>query len=327
MDSEELIREIVFQSGDGFTGSFSEDRLLPRTTLVDSSGVGKFKVRLYPTEEAARSQEQIVHSVRNEVPMPKLVGRDGCYLVFEYISLGGTSPDDMQYIASGIGSILRNLSEYKLNVDEPIDLDGEFKSWLQTLQRMGYLSKRAIDSIWRRYLAEKPDRPSICLDHWDAMFHNFGLKEKDVYLLDEKHLRYSYACVGLVKPSLLMEQDHFLELLKGYGESDTLHFYQANRPFLLLYYLVVALHFYAQKHLDGCSRIPANSRLRYYRGSLIRMVWRSPVLRVLEAIAFLLRYPGDAFFAFIRRITGPMNPHKLIRRFLLDVQPWDENAF
>ena len=326
MDSEELIREIVSQSGDDFAGCLSEHRLLPRTTLVDSSGVGKFKVRLYPNEETARKQAQIIERVRNDVPMPELVGRDGPFLVIQYLPLDGISLGDLPHAATGIGSILRDLSKYKPMGDEVIDLDGEFRSWLQTLLLMGYLSNGAIESIWQRYLAEKPDHPIICLDHWDAMFHNFGLQAREVYLLDEKHLRYSYACVGLVKPSLLMDKDHFLALLKSYGDSDTLQFYQAHRPFLLLYYLVSALHFYAQQQQDGFSRIPANSRLRYYRGNLIRIVWRSPFRRVLEALAFTLRYPGDAIYAFSRRMTGPMSPQKLIRRFLLDVQPWDENA-
>jgi hypothetical protein len=210
--------------------------------------------------------------------------------------------------------------------DERLDLDGEFESWLQDLLSVGFLSKGVVKSISQRYLAEKPKHPIICLDYWDAISHNFGQHGGKLYLLDEKHLRYSYACVGLVKPSLLMDEDHFSALIRGYGEGDTLHFYRTYRRFLLLYYLVAALHFYAQKQQDGFSRIPANSRLRYYRGNLIRMVWRSPFRRVLEALAFTIRYPGSAIHAFVRRLSGPINLQKLARRFLLDVQPWDDNA-
>lgn len=325
MDSEELVRVILSQTGDEFAGFLSECRLLPRTTLVDINDHERYKVRLYPNEETARRLELIIRRVRNIVPMPKLVGRDGPFLVFQYLSFEGTPTGDQSHTAYGIGSILRGLSEYKPEGDEVIDLDGEFKSWLQTLLSMGYVSKFVVESIWERYHAEKPEHPIICLDHWDAMFHNFGQQKGKVYLLDEKHLRYSYSCIGLVKPSLLMDNEHFMALLKGYGDSHALEFYLAHRPFLLLYYLVSALHFYSQQQQDGFARIPANSRLRYYRGNLIRMVFRSPFRRVLEAIAFTLRYPGDAIYAFIHRLTGPVSLHKLSRRLLLDVQPWDEN--
>jgi hypothetical protein len=326
MESEELIREIVSQSEDEFAGYQNEHRLLPRTTLVNSGDIGRFKVRLYPNEESARKQEQIISRVRNGVPMPKLVGRDGPFLVFQYFSLEGTSAGDLLNTASGIGSILRDLSKYKPIGDELIDLDGEFESWLRDLLSAGFLSKGVVKSISQRYHDEKPKHPIICLDYWDAISHNFGQHGGKLYLLDEKHLRYSYACVGLVKPSLLMDKDHFSALLRGYGEGDTLQFYRTYRRFLLLYYLVAALHFYAQKQQDGFLQIPANSRLRYYRGSLIRMIWRSPVRRVLEALAFTIRYPSSAIHAFVRRLSGPINLQKLARRFLLDVQPWDENA-
>lgn len=327
MEFDGVIQEIVSQASDEFANLLRERRELPRTTLVHSSRRGSFKVRLYPSEEAAKRKEQIVLRVRKDVPMPMFVGRDGPYLVFQYLPLDGKMPGRLISTASSIGIILRNLSKYRPERNDVVDLDGEFRSWLNTLLSLGYLSQGILDPIWQRYQEEKPDPSIICLDHWDAMFHNFGQNEDQVYLLDEKHLRFSYACVSLVKPSLLMEAEHFKALLDAYGESDTLQFYNTNRTFLRLYYLIAALYFYAQKQLDGSTQVPANPRLRYYRGSLVRMVWRSPIRRIVESLAFTFRYPGDSVNAFLRRISGPLNVRKLIRRLWLDVKPWDEDAF
>jgi hypothetical protein len=104
------------------------------------------------------------------------------------------------------------------------------------------------------------------------MPHNFGVADKTVYLVDEKHIRPSFSGVGLIKPSFLFTSQQWEQVRNGYQNVTSLHLFDQHRPFLEFYYLMVALHFYSLIAEAGRVTLDRNARFLHYRDLLIRKV-------------------------------------------------------
>ncbi len=286
---------------------------LPQKATITTKDGASFKVRLYPNEVWAARQEALLQEIQAEVKTPRLVGRSDRYLVFEHM--------DVEPVQIGehdseihIGRFLGRLAKYtdeSLTVEE---LDVEFRDWLNVLAKVGFLPKRLRPSMIARYEELRPVDPQICMDYWDAMPHNFGWHRDEFLLLDEKHLRYSFEGVGLVKPSILLDEKEFDSVLKGYEEIASSDFYRTSYSFLRFYYWVAALYFYALRDMDGVKHIPANPRLRSYRLCLMREGGLGLFRRAIEELLFSVLHPWDSLIFFVNHMLEPLSWFNVLRR-------------
>jgi hypothetical protein len=298
----------------------------PRMAVVEYGGI-KYKVRFYPDIDWASRQEALIQLAQERIKMPAFLGREGECLVFRVESLQPAETRDIHELYRAMGQVLGSLASTRSIPAREMNPDSEFSRWLEDLRQLGFVSPKAQAALQLRYEDLKPIGQPQVIDYWDAMPHNFGWRENSLYLLDEKHLHYSFQGVGLIKPSLLVDRSIFEDFLEGYSRESDPVLYRAQHSFLLLYYLVASLHFYSLQYRDGVQRIASNPRLRYYRSGLIRSIWSSPAERLQEAARFTIRYPLDAILALKNRLSGPVSLVKIRDRVRLELLPWDHDEF
>ena len=272
-----------------------------------------YKVRLYPREDWAAEQEALLELVSDDIQIPGFVGRVDRYLIFEHTEVDQVQVKDLD-AARNIGRFLGSIAMHATNTPSVQELDGEFSRWLEVLVMVGFFPAGMTTSIENQYQKMRPRELRICLDYWDAMPHNFGWHNEDFYLLDEKHLRYSFEGVGLVKPSILLEEGEFQEVLDGYLMSSSVDNFQAHLSFLAFYYWVAALYFYALRKKDGVRHLPANPRLRSYRLGLMRESGLSFPRRLIEEVRFSMYHPLDSLIFYINHMLEPLSWLNIIRR-------------
>jgi len=286
---------------------------LPQKATITTENGASFKVRLYPNEVLAARQEALLQDIQAEVRTPRLVGRLNRYLVFDHIDVEPVQIGEHNSEVH-IGRFLGHLATY-LDQNTLVDeLDIEFGDWLNVLGKVGFLPERYRKLMIDRYDELRPADPQISIDYWDAMPHNFGWHRDGFILLDEKHLRYSFEGVGLVKPSVLLDEEEFELVLQGYEEITSSDFYRRNYIFLRFYYWVAALYFYALRDLDGVKHIPANPRLRSYRLGLMREAGFGLFRRVFEEMLFSVLHPWDSMIFFVNHMLEPLSWFNVLRR-------------
>ena len=298
---------------------------LPQKASITTKDGASFKVRLYPNEGWAARQEILLQEIQAKVKTPQLVGRLDRYLVFEHMDVDPVQIDEHDSDVH-IGRFLGRLAMYTDETMTAEKLDAEFSDWLTVLEKVGFLPKRLRLSMIARYEELRPVDPRICMDYWDAMPHNFGWHRDEFVLLDEKHLRYSFKGVGLVKPSILLDEKDFDSVLKGYEEIASSEFYRRSYSFLRFYYWVAALYFYALRDMDGVKHIPANPRLRSYRLCLMREAGVGLFRRAFEEFMFSVLHPWDSIIFYVNHMLEPLSWFNVLLRAtsgIMDVEGYE----
>jgi hypothetical protein len=310
---EQTVVESIIAELDSEDKNRSLDAELPQKANITTEDGASFKVRLYPNDVWAARQEALLQEIQVEVKTPRLAGRLDRYLVFEH--------KDVELVQIGerdsevhIGRFLGRLAMYTDVSIAAEKLDVEFMDWLNVLAKVGFLPRRLRLSMIDRYEELRPVDPHICMDYWDAMPHNFGWHRDEFVLLDEKHLRYSFEGVGLVKPSILLDEKEFDSVLKGYEEIASSDFYRRSYSFLRFYYWVAALYFYALRGMDGVKHIPANPRLRSYRLGLMQEAGLGLFRRAFEEFLFSVLHPWDSLIFFMNHMLEPLSWFNVLRR-------------
>jgi hypothetical protein len=299
LDSEEINRSLYTE--------------LPQKATITTENGASFKVRLYPNEVWAARQEALLQDIQAEVKTPRLVGRLDRYLVFDHIDVEPVQIGEHDSEVH-IGRFLGRLAMYTDQSMTAEELDVEFRDWLNVVAKVGFLPKRLRLSMIDRYKELRPVDPHICMDYWDAMPHNFGWHRDEFVLLDEKHLRYSFEGVGLVKPSILLDEKEFGSVIKSYEEIASSEFYRRSYSFLRFYYWVAALYFYALRDMDGVKHIPANARLRSYRLCLMREAGLGLFRRAFEEFLFSVIRPWDSIIFYVNHMLEPLSWFNVLRR-------------
>ena len=196
---ERTVVESIIGKLDSDDKTRSLNAALPQKVNITMEDGSSFKVRLYPNESWAARQEALILKTQVVVKTPRLVGRLDRYLVFEHMDVEpvqiGVHDSEIQ-----IGRFLGRLTMYSDDSATAEKLDVEFKDWLTVLEKVGFFPKRFREPMIDRYEEFRPVDPQISIDYWDAMPHNFGWYRDEFILLDEKHLRYRFEGVGLIKP-------------------------------------------------------------------------------------------------------------------------------
>lgn len=293
-----------------FSEEIIQGFVLPLRTTVRSGDDKVFKVRIYPTAEWANRQEKALDRIEGIIPTPPLYGRVGQTLIFEHLDVDATELS-IPGAARSIGEALGRISNSGGADTSTGKLDAEFEAWLEEFEELALITSSAADSIWRAYQSLRPTNPAIGMDYWDAMPHNFGWRDGELVLLDEKHLRESYIGVGLVKPSFFLDAESFSEMLAGFSENAAASLFADNRQFLELYYSGAALHYYVQRILHGGRLVKANPRLRFYRGLLMRRSMQARANRIIESLWFSLRHPVETVVFLVKKLMHPTTWQKL----------------
>ena len=308
-----------FRAADG-------ERALPQVAIVDTPSGRRLKVRAYPTESWAMRQEQILRRIGGKVRTPQLLGRVDRYLVFDHLEVQEVSGDRALEFYDNIGRTLSDLASFRYPATEAEQLDSEVHTWLKDLRQAGFVSAWGEGTLWLEYRRLRPERPQVSLGYWDAMPHNFGQVGDEFILLDEKHLQPSFEGVGLVKPSLLLRPESFVRVLSGYRRASSTDFIDEHRRFLMLYYLLGALHYYLMRMREGAKGIPGNARLRSYRWQAFRLSTRGLRPCFLESARFTLQFPLHSLRFVLLKLVHPMTWRKLLGLESLERYPWTESA-
>lgn len=280
---------------------------LTKSSLGNTEEGDPVKIRAYATEEEAREKEDLLNALRDVIDTPEYLGRWRNCLVFRYLALEpGISPTDDRDFHYSIGCFLGSINNIQMDDDNAKSIEKEFSSWLERLTGMRLIPHWVMEEAEAFYQCNKPEELSICIDHWDAMPHNFGWSDGVFYLLDEKHLRPSYQGIGLIKPLFLLEHEEWQKLKAGYDSvSPTYQKINAHLDFLKFYYLVAALYFYSLASAAGRISLARNLRYLDYRERLIETVsgWgRFNQLR--SEIHLYLTYPRDVPYLLRRRLSA-----------------------
>lgn len=303
MDSSIKIERIVNSIGE--LEDVSEG--LTKSRVINTEGGEPVKIRAYATEGEAREKEELLNELKDIIDTPEFLGRWRNYLVFRYLDLeqGSSSTADQDSHFS-IGCFLGSINNIMVDDVDANALEEEFSGWLERLSGMRLIPKWVTGEARAYYLRNQPKELSICIDHWDAMPHNFGWTDGDFYLLDEKHLRPSYQGIGLIKPLFLLEEEEFRKVKDGYKSvSPTYQQVYAHLGFLKFYYLVAALYFYSLVSAAGRISLARNPRFLDYRESLIRTVSGWGALNQLRSEFHLyLTYPQEVPYFLRRRLSS-----------------------
>jgi hypothetical protein len=294
------IQEIIKQANR--QGQLNGEGLnLPQLAIVRMAGGEAYKVRRYANEEEAARREALLEYLSNDVPRPKLIGRVGYYLIFEYLELRPTVPDDSGETFIEMGKILGRLSQSNIPGTSSSDLDPLLMQRLNLLRKAGFLTPWAAKAVQRRYWELRPSEAQVSLGYWDLMPPNFGWSRGQLYLLDEKHLCINYSGIGLVKPNLVLPRKKWMAVLEGYKREASADFFEQNQEFLQICYYIMALEFYLRSISDGAMSIASNPRLRRYRQSLVEFGVERKSLQILEKVCFRLHFPLQNFRIYIFR--------------------------
>jgi hypothetical protein len=309
-NSREFLKEIVLRAGD--FGPIPE--YLSAVRIVDIDASDSVKVRAYASEREAEQQQVLLDRLAGKINYPELLGRWRQYLIFRFLEIQTQGSEDLErHIYSYIGKFLAILNSEEEHNTSLKDLDDEFFTWLERLRAMRMIPAQTAQKARSHYIQTRPPNFPVNLDYWDAMPHNFGLADRTVYLLDEKHIRPSYPGVGLIKPSFIFTPQQWREVRAGYQSVTSLRLFDEHQPFLEFYYLVVALHFYSLIAEAGRVTLDRNARFLHYRDLLIRQVSAGDWLdHLLGEFQLFTNYPAQIptyvrrrASAFRARLRGP----------------------
>ncbi len=243
---------------------------LTLSAVLTESPVGPVKIRAYDSESAAQEIEARLLRLAGKILFPELLGRRGRYLIFRYLELPAVeSAVEEPELYFQLGRFL-GLLHAEPDQTGPEALDAEYTHWLEKLAERQILPNRLAALAGRAYEDLRPPDLPIRLDYFDAMPHNFGWTDDTLVLLDEKHLRPSFAGAGLVKPSFLCAPAQWQAMRSGYETAGRIALIEKHRAFLEFYYLTAALYFYALASQAGRIRLITNERFLLYRDWLIQ---------------------------------------------------------
>ncbi len=272
--------------------------------IFDDPEIGQVKVRAYSNDAEALRFEASIVELSETINLPRLWGRRNRCLVFQYLSLDqgdAARPESELYF--GIGKILGLLNQLKTGSESPNKLDTEFSGWMLRFQKMDLLPERIAAKALKTYHHERPKNAVTCWDYWDAMPHNFGWFDHQLYILDEKHLRPSFSGVGLIKPYFLLDAEQWAQVRQGYESVASLQFFEEWRGFLEFYYLTAAMFFYSLAIEAGRIVPVENQRYLDYRDEFIR---RATAYRLVDQavgeIQLFAAYPKATPKIIVRRV-------------------------
>ena len=270
--------------------------------IFDDPELGQVKVRAYSNEAEAVRFETTIVKLAEIINLPRLWGRHNRYLVFQYLKLAqraGREPETY----FGIGKMLGSLNQITTEAETSASLDVEFAGWMNRFQNMNLLPVRIANQALETYSRDRPQNAAICWDYWDAMPHNFGWFDQQLYLLDEKHLRPSFSGIGLIKPYFLLDAEQWAQVRQGYESVASFQFFEEWSAFLEFYYLAAALYFYSLAIEAGRIVPVENQRYLDYRDEFIR---RATAYRLVDQavgeIQLLAAYPKAAPKIIVRRV-------------------------
>ena len=271
--------------------------------VLNDPQMGRVKVRSYSSELEAIKFEKLITELSGSINLPRLWGRYDRHLVFQFLNLDQGAAANESGLFFEIGKILGVLNKNQIETDPPEILDAEFSNWMSRFQEMNLLPERVAKQAVDTYLMKRPAKATVCWDYWDAMPHNFGFYENQLYMVDEKHLRPSFKGVGLVKPYFLLPSEQWEQVQQGYRSVFSLRFFEESRIFLEFYYLAAALYFYSLAIEAGRISPIENQRYLDYRDQFIQRATQNRIVdQAVGELQLFSTYPKSTPKIIIRRM-------------------------
>lgn len=237
----------VLTSDDGGTGWSGEVHLL----IYEGK---KYVLRKYKTLKRAKYFEKISNKLEKYGFLPKLLGRVGKDVIYEYIEGRDLIKKENTSIIYQIGKICAYINKIKVNGD----VTRRFKKNFKEVKKRKLISKEEIvkvETVYQSLLGKA--KPIFTLDANDLHGSNLRLRDGKVYLVDIDSIaeRPRLFAIGKAFFKWFKKPSQQLEFRKGYSSISSTKFWTGEyQDFIYLNWLIQDIyycHYFKKKKYAG----------------------------------------------------------------------------
>lgn len=205
-----------------------------------TDGSSRHKLRECDSCRKAKELEQRLKKVTQLGILPKFHGRDGRYLLFDFIEGRDLVKQEGPAVIHKLGQMVGKLNKVKVN---KYDHNKYFLGSLDYLLKNDTIDKQLYDDILAGYrtLGSKI-KLQYCMDYKDMQPSNVRMStDGKLYFIDEEAMRQRFKGFGLAKPFMKwFDEAQRAAFENGYNTVSDIGFFDADlEKFSGLYYLVV----------------------------------------------------------------------------------------
>jgi hypothetical protein len=218
-----------------------------RTPYFVRDGSCFYKMRQCSSDAEAREKEEIIRKLDHLDILPTFYGRDGQYLLFEFIRGLHTERKHGPEIFRRLGESMATIHSVSLDDHDCEQIrkssDRVFLGHLENLNRYGVISSRQYLLLRDLYQSIYPEVVPVGIDCVDIQFHNCLLNDDNIYIVDEVSLVKGLLGTGLGRIFLFLMKSNSekYSFIGGYSTIRSLDFFLENQRFYELYFLILQL--------------------------------------------------------------------------------------